>query len=209
MDISFWPEIWWLDCSGEFNEATDPDTWEWIYFVPVAPSFSSFVSAVCKTSHWSFMGQQNHRTSSYLRKHKFSRILQEMQAFSYYRSSGVMKAWKATQFLPSLQLPKEGHVVSHNQMFPRWTVMTILPKYLSSQALKFFCRNWMKSLKRANLKETTWRHGETTTSHKELVTGLTKAYSGCDFLGMWFRLYSYSDLSPWLFTMSLNVMPST
>ena len=74
---------------------------------------------------------------------------------------------------------RERLVVSYNQIFPSHTVMTILPKYLNSQSLRIFCRNRMKSIKRVNLKVTTSRHDETTTSHNELVTGLIKTRFAC------------------------------
>lgn len=74
---------------------------------------------------------------------------------------------------------KEGLIAYHNHIFPREAIMTILPKDLYSQSLRIFHRNQMKSIKTVKVKVTTSRHGETTTSHNELVTDLIKAHFDC------------------------------
>lgn len=204
MEIGSWPEIWWLVCS-ESSVRPQTQTSESGFILsdslPLShlPSPGSPLQPVRAvtghsqgskiTVHLAVWGNTMSPGSSRIGGDRGTFIVQG------FRNDENMKGSAVFTF-PSA--PKgEGLVVSHNQIFPSQTVMTILPKHLNSQSLGIFCRNWTKSTKTINLKVTTSRHGETTTYHNELATGLIKTCFACLwFLGIWLRLFFYSDLCP-------------
>lgn len=93
-----------------------PQIWQWSYSIEFTPSvafsLSSFPSAICKASCWSFTWQRNH----------YIYIFQGQMRYRHFHNTGLQELWEQgmqPEVLTFSSDPKgEGFKVCHHQVLP-------------------------------------------------------------------------------------------